>query len=96
MPHKRTGWVPQPQQHPTGPSSTKLDNDSISATVDFDIAKRVADQVDWSIWRAIYAGEFRLAVRCQRCGRWLTAGPSKRERVGAHCAAKAAAEVVSK
>lgn len=53
--------------------------------------KRVADQVDWSIWQAIFNGEFRLAVQCDTCGRWLTAGASKKAHRGPRCAAKAVA-----
>jgi hypothetical protein len=64
-----------------------------SSAIDFDIAKRVADQVDWSIWRALYAGEFRLAVPCRRCGRWLVDGRSKRRHYGPRCAALAAEAV---
>jgi hypothetical protein len=56
---------------------------------DFDFDQQVVAQVDKGLWEAIYAGDFRLAVPCSRCGRWLTAGPSKRARCGAHCAAKA-------
>jgi hypothetical protein len=41
---------------------------------------------DRSIWAALFDGEFRLAIRCRRCGRWLTSGPSKRAGIGAHCA----------
>jgi hypothetical protein len=59
---------------------------------DFDFDRRVAGQVDWSVWRAIYNGEFRLACRCRRCGRWLTDGTSKRRHLGPTCAAKAVAE----
>ncbi|MDQ1320599.1 MAG: hypothetical protein QG655_1842 [Actinomycetota bacterium] len=44
---------------------------------------------DKSIWAALFDGEFKLAVPCSRCGRWLTSGASKRHRMGSHCAAKA-------
>lgn len=61
-----------------------------TATDEFDFDKHIVDRVDESIWRAVYNGQFRLAVRCERCGRWLTAGQSKRNRLGAHCKSKAA------
>lgn len=32
--------------------------------------ERVIAQVDWSIWRAIKAGEFRLGAPCRCCGRY--------------------------
>lgn len=59
---------------------------------DFDFDQQIVHRVDESIWRAVYNGEFRLAVRCKRCGRWLTSGLSKRERLGAHCKTKKTAE----
>ena len=58
---------------------------------DFDFDKRVVAQVDWSIWNAIFTGQFRLAVPCDICGRWLTAGASKRAHRGPRCAAKVGA-----
>jgi hypothetical protein len=29
------------------------------------------------IWALLFDGKFRLAVKCDVCGRWLTAGASK-------------------
>ena len=55
----------------------------------FDFDQRVVSQVDWSIWQAIFNGQFRLAVQCDICGRWLTAGASKRAHRGPRCAARA-------
>jgi hypothetical protein len=43
------------------------------------------------IWAQLFDGQFRLAVPCSRCGRWLTAGASKAHRLGAHCRAKSQA-----
>ena len=65
------------------------DTDTTKVETDFDFDERVVAQVDWSIWRAIFNGEFRLAIPCKICGRALVAGKSKRNGVGAHCAAKA-------
>lgn len=58
----------------------------------FDFDRRVVAQVDWSIWQAVASGHFRLAVRCDVCGRWLTAGRSKKAHRGPRCAAKAVTE----
>jgi hypothetical protein len=69
-------------------------SDSTANDDDFDFDKRVVSQVDWSIWRAMYNGEFRLAVRCDICGRWLTDGRSKRAQRGPRCAASAAGAVL--
>ena len=44
---------------------------------------------DASIWQALFDGQFRLAVKCDVCGRWLTASSSKRAHRGPRCAAKA-------
>lgn len=67
------------------PKNTKRNNA-------FDYDRHIVDRVDESIWSALYAGHFRLATRCLRCGRWLVDGQSKRRHYGAVCALKAATE----
>jgi hypothetical protein len=62
--------------------------DSTDGNDEFDYDKQIVDRVDESLWRAVYNGSFRLAVKCDRCGRWLTDGHSKRDRLGPVCAAK--------
>ncbi len=70
--------------------------DEPTATIlPLEVSKSVADQVDWSLWAALYDGQFRLATRCRRCGRWLVDGRSKRRNLGKHCAARLAAEAVT-
>jgi hypothetical protein len=70
-------------------STTRLVTHKVADVTDeFDFDKRIVDRVDESLWRAVYNGQFRLAIKCERCGRWLTAGKSKRNRIGAHCASK--------
>lgn len=44
---------------------------------------------DADVWAALFDGRFRLARRCDVCGRWLTAGASKTAGRGPRCAAKA-------
>lgn len=44
---------------------------------------------DSEIWAKLFDGEFKLAVPCSRCGRWLTSSGSKRAGIGPHCASKA-------
>ena len=44
---------------------------------------------DADLWAALFDGRFRLAVRCDVCGRWLTAGKSKANGRGPNCAARA-------
>lgn len=82
--------APAQDRHPTThrANGCTQSSDSSAARSDFDFDQRVVSQVDWSIWQAIYNGEFRLAVKCRRCGRWLTDGRSKRAHLGPRCAAK--------
>ena len=47
----------------------------------------VGDNTD--IWAALFDGKFRLAVKCDVCGRWLTAGKSKSAGRGPSCSARA-------
>lgn len=79
---------PGPQSRAT-PTSPDAEHDPTAPPADFDYDRRVVAQVDWSIWRALHRGEFRLAVRCNICGRWLTAGRSKKAHMGSVCASKA-------
>lgn len=50
--------------------------------------KAIVDAVGRDIWAALFDGHFRLAVKCRRCGRWLTHGTSKRNHLGPSCATK--------
>lgn len=80
----------RPGANPT--TAPQLTTDQPTSTDgQFDYDQRVVHQVDSSIWRAVYNGEFRLAIRCDVCGRWLTDGRSKRAHRGPRCASKAGA-----
>ena len=59
-------------------------------TSEFDYDTEVVAQVESSIWQAIYDGHFRLAVKCDVCGRWLTSSRSKKAHRGPRCSARAA------
>ena len=61
----------------------------------FDYDKSIVDAVEKSLWEAIFDGDFRLGVRCRRCGRWLFNGRSKRLHYGPICALKAVTEAVA-
>ena len=50
--------------------------------------KALLQGVDGGIWAAIFDGKFKLAVRCEVCGRWLTAAKSKNNGRGPSCAAR--------
>lgn len=85
-----------PQIRRSGPSiaraASTITNASKSTADHRQIAadKSAVDAVDASIWAALFDGQFRLAVRCDTCGRWLTDGRSKANHRGPRCAAKAA------
>lgn len=71
------------------PATTPIAETHTSATDDdFDFDTRVVAQVDWSIWQGIRRGDFRLAIPCEVCGRYLTDPRSKRAHRGPRCAAK--------
>lgn len=77
----------RPQPGAALSTTTTLYPDSTAATDPLDgFDERVIAQVDWSIWRALRAGDFRLAVQCRRCGRWLTDYRSRRAHLGPRCA----------
>lgn len=59
------------------------------AHVDLNYDRHIVARVDESIWAALFNGQFRLAIQCRRCGRWLVDARSKRRHYGATCAAKA-------
>ncbi len=86
MPTTRKGNGPR-QEAASSPNTTKdkstgcTDN---TAALDLTL---VGPNVD--IWAKLFNGEFRLAVRCDVCGRWLTAGASKVAGRGPNCAARA-------
>ena len=69
---------------------TILPHDDSARTADFDFDQHVVDRVDDSLWWAVRAGHFRIARRCDLCGRWLTDPESKRAGRGPRCAKKAA------
>jgi hypothetical protein len=87
MPHKNS----RPAGNRATRTSTTLYDQHTAPESDFDFDRHIVDRVDESIWRALFDGHFRLAVRCDVCGRWLTAGASKRAHRGPRCRAKAAA-----
>jgi hypothetical protein len=89
-PRRRKGRAPNGDPGLFSSTPPSVDTKVTTKSESFDFDQRVVAQVDWSIWRAIFAGEFRLAVQCDMCGRWLTAGASKRAHRGPRCAAKAA------
>ena len=77
----------------TGPlQTTNRDSESTATFTDLGFDIRVVSQVDKSLWEALFDGHFRLAVKCDVCGRWLTSGKSKRAHRGPRCAQKVVAE----
>ncbi len=76
--------IPRDPALSTRPSDT---NDSSQGTDEIGLDRLLVG--DKSIWAALFDGEFKLAVRCDCCGRWLTAGASKRNGRGPVCSARA-------
>jgi hypothetical protein len=74
-----------PQDRPT-PNNTSASDSSHGSDIELDLTLVGANA---DIWAALFAGEFKLAVPCSRCGRWLVNNDSKRAGIGAHCAAQA-------
>lgn len=82
--------APTPGNRPSrDTSNTKYDT---APTDGFDFDRHIVDRVDESIWQALFDGHFRLATRCDICGRWLTANASKQAHRGPRCRAKAGAK----
>jgi hypothetical protein len=71
-----------------GSSAADTSNDTPSLD-EFNFDRQIVDRVDQSIWHALFNGDFRLAVRCDTCGRWLTSSASKRAHRGPRCSARA-------
>jgi len=55
-----------------------------------ELMRGITDNVDRGLWMDLMNGRFRLAMRCERCGRWLTAHKSKAAGIGPVCSGKAA------
>lgn len=69
----------RPPQEPAPSKTTAKLHPQCTADFDpLDFDERVEQQIEWSIWRALRRGEFRLAVQCHRCRRWLHNPNSKR------------------
>ena len=86
MQTKRNG----PATNGAAPQNITCAPESTATFTDFDFDVHIVSQVDKSLWEAVFDGHFRLAVKCDVCGRWLTSGKSKRAHRGPRCAAKAA------
>ena len=84
MPPKRRSGPPPRKAAPTSNTTGKDNTHGTDTELDLTLVGANAD-----IWAALFAGEFRLAVPCSRCGRWLVNNDSKRAGIGAHCAAQA-------
>jgi hypothetical protein len=85
MPRKRSGPAVSDRAHSTPPS----DNAKSTHGSDIELDLTLVGGVNADIWAALFAGEFRLARRCDTCGRWLTAHTSKAAGRGPSCAARA-------
>ncbi len=91
MTHERSSRPENPGAATTATPIADTDSNR-RADLELDLALLGGPAAD--VWVQLFEGRFRLAVPCERCGRWLTAGASKAHRMGAHCRAKVAAEAV--
>jgi hypothetical protein len=86
-PRKRTA---PPQSRPSRNTTNAIkSNGHRAAPTDFDVDQRIVDRSGDPLWEALFNGRFRLAVRCDICGRWLTATESKKAHRGPRCSARA-------
>lgn len=82
---------------PTPLSGTTTDTpEYIAAQADFAVDRAIVGASGKPLWAMLFDDDVRLSIRCSRCGRWLTSGPSKRAGIGEHCAAQAKAEAVQR
>ena len=84
MPPKRRSGPPPRKAAPTTNTTGKDNTHDTDMMVDLALVGANSD-----IWAALFDGKFRLAVKCDTCGRWLTAGASKAAGRGPSCAARA-------
>lgn len=84
---RKKGRAPEGNPDLNTPASATAKSKPTLADLDFD--RHIVESVNRDIWAAVFDGRFRLAVRCRRCGRWLTHGISKRNHLGPRCATKA-------
>ena len=75
--------------HQVADSHHSITPELANALATFGLDGQLNSPEDASIWEALFDGQFRLASRCDVCGRWLTASASKRVHRGPRCAAKA-------
>ncbi|WP_370332602.1 DUF6011 domain-containing protein [Mycolicibacterium hippocampi] len=83
---------PAPPQDRPSRNTTNVAQSTATDGSESDFDRKIVDRVDESLWQALFDGHFRLGVKCERCGRWLYDGRSKKRGLGAHCAAKAVGE----
>jgi len=72
--------------NPTPPSAAH--NSTAPGAAEVELMRGIVDQTDRGLWLDLLNGTFRLAVRCDVCGRWLTSHKSKAAGRGASCAAR--------
>ncbi len=84
--HKQSRRPAPPQDRP---SPNNFAMNTIAAHPDASLLDLSLVGANGDIWAALFDGKFRLAVKCEICGRWLTAGKSKADGRGPSCSARA-------
>jgi hypothetical protein len=77
------------QKDPATSTTATVDIASLATHTDFTIDLALVG-TDGDLWAQLFNGKFRLAVKCDICGRWLTSHASKSAGRGPSCSARTA------
>ena len=70
-------------------TTTLFAQSNAPGAAEVELMRGILDKTDRGIWQDLMNGRFKLAMRCDVCGRWLTAHKSKAAGRGPSCAARA-------
>jgi hypothetical protein len=77
-----------PKEPATSTTTTLFPDSNAPGAAEVELLRGILD-ADRGIWQDLMNGTFKLALRCEVCGRWLTAHSSKSAGIGPRCAARA-------
>ena len=81
----------RPQKEPaTSTTTTLFPESNAPGAAEVELMRGIVDKTERGIWQDLMNGKFKLALRCDVCGRWLTAHASKSAGIGPRCAERAA------
>lgn len=70
-------------------TSTTATVDSRQSNPEILVDLKITGGINADLWALLYDDRFRLALRCDDCGRWLTSHKSKAAGRGPTCSARA-------